>query len=1021
VTYRHLDAALLRAVAAPDGAGPPAPPLGSGGEAVLRQWAEKAWRTESLAAAVELASPDLTARIEQIVSGAPITPRRLRRAVLSLYRYVLRGRHRPTPFGLVAGVAPAGFGPSPRVSWGTDHRAFCAPDAVWLADVVRTLERIPEVLAVLTLVTNPAGLYERDGRLVLPVPRPPIGDAAPPGEVTMRHTRALRSVLSHTRTPFPARELLEKLSVKYPSAGEGQLMSFVSDLVEHGVLHTDLRPPLSAVDALGHLLHRLDAIEADRMAPAAALVAGLRRLSAELDPYRGADPREHRRHRAEVAGAMGRISGMSPTPLAVNLRLDCRTTLPTSVGDDVARAADVLARTSAHPAGPRAWRLYHTAFLDRYGPGAVVPVLHLVDPVTGLGYPAGYRDTPALPAPPATARDELLLGLAQRAALTGTRELVLDDAAVARLAASDDPTPLPHADVRFQLRSPSRRALRRGDYTVAVSGVAPCAGALAGRFLALLEPPDAERRAEVYRTLPTLTRGAVTAQLVSPPLRTRTGNVARHPVVLPEVIAVGEYDPRATLPLEDLAVTADADRMCLVSLSTGRTVEPVQLTAVDLRHFTHPLARFLTELPRARAAAFGLFAWGAAESLPYLPRVRHGRAVLAPATWRLSAVDVPDASVPPGQWHDGLGTALEALRCPTTVLAGEADRVLRLDLTRVADAELLRAELGRNGRSVLREAPRDDAFGWCGGRAHEITVAVASQRAPAPPVRLLGPPRPVCADDTRSPATSRYGFAKLYLPAGLMDPVVARHLPRLWAELPGGKAPRAWFTRYRDADGDHLRLRVRLPDSAAFGGLARTVGTWADGLRDRGLAGRLRWDTDEPETGRYGTGGTLTAAEAVFAADSLAVIEQAGMAGQDAAVARALTAAALLELAISFTGSTEEGCGWLIRHVSAVTTHPDRALHTRAMRLARPDGDFAHLRELPRGDRLTGAWSRRRQALEEYRDRLTADDADPRAVLPSLLHIHHLRAVGIDPAGEATCLRLARSAALSWTERREAR
>lgn len=137
--------------------------------------------------------------------------------------------------------------------------------------------------------------------------------------------------------------------------------------------------------------------------------------------------------------------------------------------------------------------------------------------------------------------------------------MVLDEDTINRLTITVDAdvTPPPHLDLRFQLHAASGAALRRGDYTVIVNGVAPAAGAMAGRFLGLLEPADFDRGASIYATLPTLTRGAVTAQVFSPPLPVRTGNVARHPPVLPEMVAFGEHDPSATVPLDDLAVTAD--------------------------------------------------------------------------------------------------------------------------------------------------------------------------------------------------------------------------------------------------------------------------------------------------------------------------------------------------------------------------------------------------------------------------------------------------------------------------------
>ncbi|MGH3811560.1 MAG: lantibiotic dehydratase, partial [Pseudonocardiaceae bacterium] len=54
-----------------------------------------------------------------------------------------------------------------------------------------------------------------------------------------------------------------------------------------------------------------------------------------------------------------------------------------------------------------------------------------------------------------------------------------------------------------------------------------------------------------------------------------------------------------------------------------------------------PLARFLAEVASARCGVYGPFDFGAARTLPFLPRVRYGRTVLASARWLLVADDLP--------------------------------------------------------------------------------------------------------------------------------------------------------------------------------------------------------------------------------------------------------------------------------------------------------------------------------------------------------------------------------------------
>jgi hypothetical protein len=63
---------------------------------------------------------------------------------------------------------------------------------------------------------------------------------------------------------------------------------------------------------------------------------------------------------------------------------------------------------------------------------------------------------------------------------------------------------------------------------------------------------------------------------------------------------------------------------------------------------------------------------------------------------------------------------------------------------------------------------------------------------------------------------------------------------------------------------------------------------------------------------------------------------------------------------------------------------------------------------------VLGSWRQRAAALAAYREEL-ASQRDPLTVLPSLLHLHHVRTVGIDPDRERLGRRLARDAALRWS------
>lgn len=257
----------------------------------------------------------------------------------------------------------------------------------------------------------------------------------------------------------------------------------------------------------------------------------------------------------------------------------------------------------------------------------------------------------------------------------------------------------------------------------------------------------------LYAGLPTANHGAFTAQVSAPTMYSVTDNVARAPRVMDHLLSIGEHhehdgpgDNARRIPLEDLAVTADTHRICLVSRSQRRVIEPVMLNAVESVNHVHPLVRFLTEATHALSVPCVSFDWGAAASLPFLPALRYGRAVLSPARWRLLDTELPGPHASWPEWDRALAAWQGEVTCPPAVYLGDGDQRLGLELSEPAHRALLRARLDRTGVVTLRAASVVDDAGWLGGHAHEIVVPLAATRRAAAPPLLPDPEESVSRD-----------------------------------------------------------------------------------------------------------------------------------------------------------------------------------------------------------------------------------------------------------------------------------
>ncbi|MFF9070762.1 lantibiotic dehydratase [Streptomyces sp. NPDC014872] len=976
-------------------------------------WLRVVLADHDVAEAVEHSSPVLAAQVRAVCTAGIPSHRDVRRTALSVVRYLLRAQHRATPFGLFAGVTTAEFGPQSRADWGEEHMAVGRAGAEWLAAVVERLESCPDLLDRLPVVVNNT-VTRRGDRLIVPFQSDIQDDRRRTVEASLALTEPVRAVLAASRTPIRCDALMDKLLAEFPEAGPEKARRLLAELIRRRVLITSLHAPSTEADALGYLLGQLDAIDVGDHSPVAETVRELCAVRTGLEEC------ATRRGRDSVAARMRPlVPGLRRHPLALDLRLDARLVLPEEVAREIERAAFILTRVSTRPYGTAAWNAYHQRFYERYGIGTMVPLAEAVAD-SGPGYPDGYPGAPAdARRPRASARDDALVRLAQAAVLDGRDEVVLTDELVAALdMGPDEPRVPPHLEVGVRVHAADPEELQRGRFQLEVVSVSRGAGVSTGRFLGVLAPSGREALAAELAGLPTADSDTVPAQLSFPPLLPESAHVTRSSQVLPTVISLQEHRAQKDTALtpEDLAVGCDGRRMYLAAPERGHRVEAVGMNALNPHTHTPPLARFLAELSRAQCAQVTVFDWGAAAAMPFLPRLRYERTVLAPARWQLEASELPGRAHPRAEWDTALTDWRARRRLPRHVYLVEDDRRLFLDLDGAGHRTLLRQHLDRTHLAVLAEAPEPDAYGWCDGRAHEVVVPLKATRPPTwPPLPVPIRARALSPAQLQTPAASSVLLAALYGDPRRQDTLLSQHLPGLLEQL--GNPP-WWFIRFRDPD-QHLRVRIALPYPGAFARTARTVSAWADELRSTGLLADLRYPTSYREMGRWGSGAAWEAAEEVFRADSRAVLAQ--LAQPQRPGQRALVAAHTLAIASAFLGSTEAAMRWLADHVSPTAPTPvPRPQFAEAVRLADPSDGWAALREVRGGDAIASGWADRDAALAAYRPQLPGPDTQGIGVddvLASLLHVHFVRHVAVNFPEEGVCLYLARAAALAWTAR----
>jgi thiopeptide-type bacteriocin biosynthesis protein len=933
----------------------------------------------------------LARTVEKDFADEGTTAKHLRKATLSVMRYLLRATDRSTPFSLFAGVALCSEVNSDSwIDLDTEHLPFAAVDTAWVAAARKDLEQRTDVLRTINLQAN--HLLTRNGSLG--------GLPAPDGRtIWVKITGPMQRLLSEASSCVTYAHLSAVL--QRAGGSQAQADRLIKSAIAETLLSTTLRAPMTTLDPLDHLVrqlwpHRavLDAAtvnDLDNLTAVQDLIAQHNRATPDV-------PRATLRDRAEER--MARFDFSTRARLALHTRADATAYIPDVVTDEVAKAAHALMRLTRTPAGDSVWAHYQTMFWERYGPDILVPVREATDPGSGIGFPADYplttwqvRDGVVLD------RDKQLAALAWRGLSSEDGEVVLSDRDINALAGvpADEQIPAPHVDLAVQIAAPSQAAVEVGEFALHVHP-AWAAGVMTGRFAAIT---DQEALGATYRSLPTLVEGALAAQLVFTPVYPHAENVSRVPAMSPTVIdldgAVPEdlgQDELDTIRLDDLALYSSKDGLRLVSLSRRTVVEPMTLHPLALEKQAPPIARFLAHVARSSATAWTEFDWGPAlAEVPRLPRVRYGRTILSPARWRLSLSDLPTGPFT-NTWHQALVGWSVDVRCPHQIGFQQEDRVLRVDLNEPAHARLLHTHLRKLGTISLVETLSDDDLAWI-GHAHEIVYPVASTVLPARHPDLTH--APVYRSPESAPPNA-WVQARVFTHPQLMDHLITQQIPRLLAMLEDRDSAdvnaRWWFIRYRSIeDEDHIRIRVAtMAATQELAAVEETLAAWFDSLHRQHLAHRIVFDTYRPEIGRYGEGDALAAAEDLFEADSNLLLQILKHSTLEKSRACALS---MLDLACTFLGAAQ---ALPLLAAQSWPTPGDHALTADVTAEAatpfHPISDDA--------PDVIAAQRARAAALRRYRDSLTPGQ-DPADVLGSLLHMHHNRFFGPDRAGEAEC------------------
>lgn len=854
----------------------------------LRQRLREAALRPEIRDALFLASPDLDEMIDPWLQGGLSGDKR-NRVEQSLIRYLSRMASRPTPFGLFAACSTGRWDEDTRLQ--VEGMAHCVRrtrlDMDYLCALVEALEKEPEVRKTLIYRPN-TSLYKAAGRLRYAEARLGAERGRDYHLVALECPGYLDALLGLAAGGASFEALARSLAAA-EGVDEEEAATYIHELIDNQVLVSNLYPAVTGREPIHGVIEQLSSREetralGDRLASVrdALLAVDAGGLGGAPSAYRAlAQDLEALPAKIKLKHLF-QVDLTRPSPEA---RLSGR------VRRDLEDGIALLHRLSSPASDPM--KAFKNAFQERYE-ARWVPLLEALDEETGIGFETSgsvaMEAAPLLEGLPFPASGEAdHPRFTPRDAFLSKRLLALGRASEWELTEEDlksleNPAPpvMPDAFAAVAtLVAASPQAVDAGDYQFILGSYSGPSGArLLGRFC----HGDSRLEAQVKEHLEAEARfrpGAIYAEVVHLP-EGRMGNILCRPLLRAHEIpflGAGGAHPSCQIPLQDLLVSVAGQRVVLRSRRLDREIVP-RLTSAHNYSRGLGVYRFLCRL-QDQEGSFAAWDWGCLSTMPYLPRVRMGRHILAKARWNIEGKEIKAILEATGsEAYLRFQSFRAEWRLPRHVVLADGDNELLVDLDHAPWVEtLLRLVAKRPGfqlqefhpspLELLAESPE-------GRHTHELVLSFIRTLEPAPvhspgPEAVWAEPVPGLAASLRLFAPgSEWLYLKLYTGASTADQILIQGLSPLIEETQG-LWDRWFFLRYGDP-GNHLRLRFHGdPRRLVAELIPKTQAALAPFLAE-GWCWKLQLDSYEPELERYGGAHGLRLAETFFWHDSERVL-----------------------------------------------------------------------------------------------------------------------------------------------------
>lgn len=969
-------------------------------EEIIKLCEDKVFREQVLVSSKDLY--DVMLRFKDIYKTMP--KKKKNNFIESITEYHIRLRTRTTPFGLFVSVGMGTFDNENKNNYdiGCIYKKVRV-DSAWLFQLIKKIEL--ECAPELEYRINDA-VRVKGNRIIMQYSIDEKLD-----ELTMRRTPAYDIVEECARKNVTFASMLEKLKEKYPEVSEEQMSGFLRQLIEKGVLISNLRPPFTSKNQLKFFIERLSKINQYE-----DTVTKLSQIEKMCSDYEKTEIGEGEQLYLEIVDRMAELE-KSKFFLQVDLgNGNKEIKLRYQYAQDISQVISLLTYM-ANPVKEQHSYIddYRNSFLEKFGNDREVCILDMLDQDSGIGAPPHYNkpankfqmQTSELNLYNKKLKDYFLMKYTYALQNHVPIEILEDE--IKQICGEEVPLEeMPDSMDIYFIPKKTEEGIR---LYLSTSIGATSAGKTLGRFTYLSEEMSSvvkditEKRQQIFG------ENKILCGLNFLPESARSGNVAQGVSYKEKELVFytsSEKDETNILHMEDILVGIRDDKFYVRDKQSGKQL------IFDTGNMFNPALtsnaiHFLQQVAREGMRNWDIVPWEQVfVSFKYVPKIIYKNVVLSGARWELNAQDLGMANNSTEEEFKKLFLKVcDKYHIPKKFYYSENDNRLKLDIESDYSIRILYHVFKQKGKTVrLEEIEEGEDFMMDqNGNKYPAEVVLNLINKNVIPVKedIKKVEEADIADRVKIPF-DEWLFFKLYIVPDRENELLGLIIHDYMQALKQKYEFDYFFMRYMDPK-PHIRLRLHASREILLS-VYQEIFPWLQNLITGKICGDICLASYEREVERYGGSELISYAEEVFFQDSYAI-------GQILKLMRMKQISDFSEEEVAITsmllyleqfGLSYEEREYFLRFQFYNTEYLPvfKKNKERYMKIFDLENDWGYMNASEEGKTILALLNLRREAVAAYADKMSGyDQLLKYSMIASVMHLDCNRLLGVDRKKES--------------------